>query len=1524
MRGVGAEHMTIDQCEAIREMDDSQLIGVPATVSADLPAVEVQVRNAAVPEVSTVKRRRGRPPRNQGKAAAPPPPSKAMEEEDVCFICFDGGSLVLCDRRGCPKAYHPACIKRDEAFFQSKAKWNCGWHICSSCEKASHFMCYTCPYSLCKGCTKDADYLCVRGNQGFCRTCMKMIMLIEKVPLGNNEQVQVDFDDILSWEYLFKVYWVSLKESLLLTVDEILKAKNPWQVDELPKTKSPWKVPAVMDTVSESSSELYYARDEKTNSSGNSYGSLETNYSKRRKYDVEPKILTDEKSVGTEKSSVSTAAPLPEGTKWATKELLEFVAHVRNGDTSFLSQVDVQALLLEYIKSNNLRDPRRKLQILCDTRLINLFGKTRVGHIEMLKLLEYHFLVKENLPSDESVRVDIAAAAATAPTPTPSIGNGFVVNNDRRRKTRKRTDEKGTHINPNPDEYAAIDVHNINLLYLKRSSMENLMVDADKFHEKVVGSFVRIRIPCGDHLQDVHRLVQVVGTSKAAQSYKLGTRITDIMLQIMNLDKKEVVSIDGISDQDFSEEECKRLRLSVESGIIKLMRVGEILERAMALHSVKVTDFLEAEISELTHLRDRASEKRQRKNLRICVEKLEILQSVEERQRRLLEVPIVHSDPNIGLGSSRQRQKSHAVAPSVPISAVSSVMCLPQTTGVVSNDEGLWHYRDPFGTVQGPFPMMQLRKWSTSRLFPLDLRVWMMNGKEEESILLTDALLGLFHKEPPLPANNHMPAREVITDSSKKDTIWNSASSQDTNRMPPQEVITDFSDKDVKLNSASSQDNNHMPPQEVISECSDKDTKASSRDNNHMPPQEVITDCSDKDTKWNSASSQDTSTAHMDKNTVDQNGSSEKNDSSSMDAGNDEITRSKELGSRSSRLTMLVDLVIGSNELDQKSEQPHELSKTDKSHVSQSQICDTVASPSPSASAKVCDAETRHVAQVDEEENRSTSVNDVKRSPPKPTPKEQTVVEDGDEKKGKSEGCSSQSSGQSWHSTHMNISYGWDLNSTFPSMVNSNGTVKIEQDVNFPEIGSSLPEQSNEDPKGLSGESKHSVSCNVPIIDAGPSWSTTSSLVAAARLPDMAAEWARYSSAAAKPSVEDWGSNLVSASSLRPPNGSSNPATIPTSGAGELRHTSPPHQSIDTTGWQAMVSEPNEFSLVDESVSDLLAEVEAMESLGGLPSPTSKLSCVGDLMHVSDNDCFSPVEDFSTAPVHGRSDALSSTGGLQIPCRLSVAEEQLGLSIMPSQPIAPRESLEKTQKPPQMTVTEPFHMSLMLSQPIVTSKPQTVTNPTPHRPFQPEHPIGITRTDVRDARKASNGYSSNEVERPHNVTANLWEGSSETQSHQLSLRQTKLDLDIQLPSTSNMTRQVEPRLDVQFPGPASVDLRLGNSRGRSILGTAPGVTAQGNNPPPHTHSGSPSLLGSQPRHGGGDKHSGSREHRSNHQSSRDSGYGRERSSTFGSSRQSSSHGGSSFKAPPKGPRVCKFYENGHCRKGASCSFWHPS
>lgn len=43
------------------------------------------------------------------------------------------------------------------------------------------------------------------------------------------------------------------------------------------------------------------------------------------------------------------------------------------------------------------------------------------------------------------------------------------------------------------------------------------------------------------------------GTSKAAEPYKVGKRSTDLMLEILNLNKKELVSIDTISNQEFTE-----------------------------------------------------------------------------------------------------------------------------------------------------------------------------------------------------------------------------------------------------------------------------------------------------------------------------------------------------------------------------------------------------------------------------------------------------------------------------------------------------------------------------------------------------------------------------------------------------------------------------------------------------------------------------------------------------------------------------------------------------------------------------------------------------------------------------------------------------------------------------------------------------------------------------------------------------------------------------------------------------------
>ncbi|XP_020249091.1 zinc finger CCCH domain-containing protein 19-like [Asparagus officinalis] len=177
--------------------------------------------------------------------------------------------------------------------------------------------------------------------------------------------------------------------------------------------------------------------------------------------------------------------------------------------------------------------------------------------------------------------------------------------------------------------------------------MEDLLDDVDKFTEKVIGSFVRIRISSAVQKQDMYRLVQVVGTSKVVEKYKTGRKTTDFILEILNLNKKEVITIDIVSNQDFTEEECKRLRQSIKCGLINRLIVGDIQEKAMVFQAVRVNVWLESEKQRIGHLRDRASETGRRKELRECVEKLQLLNSIEERNRRLNEVPKIHSYPKM-------------------------------------------------------------------------------------------------------------------------------------------------------------------------------------------------------------------------------------------------------------------------------------------------------------------------------------------------------------------------------------------------------------------------------------------------------------------------------------------------------------------------------------------------------------------------------------------------------------------------------------------------------------------------------------------------------------------------------------------------------------------------------------------------------------------------------------------------------------------------------------------------------------
>lgn len=90
--------------------------------------------------------------------------------------------------------------------------------------------------------------------------------------------------------------------------------------------------------------------------------------------------------------------PLTSAAAWATDELLDFVGYMKNGDISVLSKYDVQTLVLEHVRRNNLQNSSQNSEIMCDPKLMRLFRKERVDHLEMLKLLDSHFLDQERSP----------------------------------------------------------------------------------------------------------------------------------------------------------------------------------------------------------------------------------------------------------------------------------------------------------------------------------------------------------------------------------------------------------------------------------------------------------------------------------------------------------------------------------------------------------------------------------------------------------------------------------------------------------------------------------------------------------------------------------------------------------------------------------------------------------------------------------------------------------------------------------------------------------------------------------------------------------------------------------------------------------------------------------------------------------------------------------------------------------------------------------------------------------------------
>ncbi|XP_051147382.1 zinc finger CCCH domain-containing protein 44-like [Andrographis paniculata] len=138
-------------------------------------------------------------------------------------------------------------------------------------------------------------------------------------------------------------------------------------------------------------------------------------------------------------------------------------------------------------------------------------------------------------------------------------------NNKRKREPEEETENKARKKDedsvPLPLCDAAIVPKNIELLYLKKGLVRELLKQPESFEEKVVGCYVRIILNPKDR-RSLHsfKLMQIQGVKNLPN----GESNDETVLQFA--DVPEETSINNLSEEDFTEEECEVLRKKVVSG----------------------------------------------------------------------------------------------------------------------------------------------------------------------------------------------------------------------------------------------------------------------------------------------------------------------------------------------------------------------------------------------------------------------------------------------------------------------------------------------------------------------------------------------------------------------------------------------------------------------------------------------------------------------------------------------------------------------------------------------------------------------------------------------------------------------------------------------------------------------------------------------------------------------------------------------------------------------------------------------
>ncbi|KAI4340494.1 hypothetical protein MLD38_025322 [Melastoma candidum] len=516
---------------------------------------------------------------------------KFDDTDDWCFVCKDGGDLVLCDHKDCLKVYHPECVGRDDSSVQNGLFWTCGRHSCFLCQRVTKFYCFCCPNSICGHCDSAAHFVVVQGDGGLCDHCLSVILLIEKNVDCDLDGQKIDFGDRNTIECLFKEYWEIIKERFGLTTDHVYSAQI--------RMKGKW----------------FWDAD--FHISGSKFRE-ETDWESDSKEEVLQK-----KRLRKARSSSGI-----EFEGWGSKALIQFLISVGKDTSKPLSRVDVFSVISKYISDKNLLHPEKKKRVVFDKLLYSVFGRKSANKHKLYFLLEPH--LKETLGlSDESESDNGSETRLEPENKSISCPIEWTVSNSEKPTTKE--------LEPEVREtgYACISEANIKLIYLKKSMIEELLKQPESFEGKIVGSFIKVKTYEGIYFPNCfYQLLQVTGVKRLPLSDGMKN---DIILQGYGFPSDITISM--LSDSDFSKEECDQLR-QPNANLSRKLTVVEVREKAISLHADLTKHWINGELNRLDRLIEQANEKGA-ETLFQYLEQRSLLKKPSEQERLLKRTPKV-------------------------------------------------------------------------------------------------------------------------------------------------------------------------------------------------------------------------------------------------------------------------------------------------------------------------------------------------------------------------------------------------------------------------------------------------------------------------------------------------------------------------------------------------------------------------------------------------------------------------------------------------------------------------------------------------------------------------------------------------------------------------------------------------------------------------------------------------------------------------------------------------------------------